>query len=87
MDIKQIYTNEYFKSIKFMIKNNYDINKILEKYIYLNSGISDMCFKPCLDENIIKYLIENGADIHTNSDFILRLFIVNDNLNIVKYLL
>ena len=37
--------------------------------------------------DIIKYLIKQGANIHTNDDFALRYNASKGHLNIVKYLI
>ena len=37
--------------------------------------------------DVFKYLIKNGADIHTDNDYALRWSVVHGHLDIVKYLL
>ena len=39
------------------------------------------------DVNTIKYLIEQGADIHVYNDYVLRYSAENGNLELVKYLI
>ena len=72
--LKAAYRNKHFPVINYLIQNSEVANEALA----YASDIADLF--------LIKYLVDHGADIHFNDDYVFRSAIRNGNVEIVDYI-
>ena len=63
-------------------KNNFDLS--LEKYYLIDKIFMCVCKNVCL--KLVKFLLENGTNIHAKNDYALRWTCVNGHLDVAKFL-
>lgn len=78
--ISNSITNDSFNVFKYLIDNNYYINK---NYLSYNLTFASQYNRI----KYIEYLLDNGANIHYYNDFLLRNAVTMKHLDQVKFLL
>jgi len=64
-------------AVMFLIDNKFNI--ICDDSLFWNAKLGN--------EKIVKYLVENGADVHAHDDRALRTSVFNKHINVAKYLI
>ncbi|AZL89166.1 ankyrin repeat protein [Megavirus baoshan] len=78
----------YIEIVKFCIDHGIDVTIQNNRAIKLASESSSYCC--CSNEaslDVVKLLVENGADIHIEQEYVLKKAIKVNNIELVKYLL
>ncbi len=90
-----VAVGDKFKADSIYIEQKMDLHNVetfkylISKGATINSGLICAIKLDCLDIVVflmVKYLVENGADIHANNDYALECASENDHLSVVKYL-
>lgn len=72
-----------------LLKEKLKFNNDIENYLIRFEDLDTACFYASKNDNIkyIKFLLNNGVNIHTGNDFLVKYFSINENIKMVKFLI